>query len=60
MIVSGQYEHHLKHWLDRTQHELYVSFCSEHPNVKIGQMLFERLKQYFVSSKKVFETCSYP
>ena len=23
-IASGQYEHHTKHWLDTTQHELYV------------------------------------
>ena len=43
-IASSQYEHHTKHWLDTTQHELYVSFCSEHPNVKVGQTLFEKLK----------------
>ena len=24
MITFGQYEHHTKHWLDTTQHELYV------------------------------------
>ena len=56
-IASGQYEHHTKDWLDTRQHELYVSFCSEHPNIIIGQMLFEILKQYFVRSNKVFETC---
>ena len=56
-IASGQYEHHKKYWLDTTQHELYVSFCSEHPNVKIGQTLFKRLKPYFVRSNKVFQTC---
>ena len=56
-IAFGQYEHHTKHWLDTTQHELYVSFCSEHLNVKVGQMLFKKLKPYFVRSNKVFQTC---
>ena len=55
-IAPSQYEHHTKHWLDTT-HELYVSFCSEHPNVKVGQTLFKKMKPYFVSSNKVFETC---
>ena len=58
-IASSQYEHHTKHWLDTTQHELYVSFCSEHPNIKIVQILIERLKPYFVKSNKVFETCCF-
>ena len=56
-IAPSQYEHHIKHWLDTTQHDLYVSFCSEHPNVKVGQTLFKKMKPYFVRSKKVFETC---
>lgn len=61
MIAFGQYEHDTKHWLDTTQHELYVSFCSENPNIKIGKTLFERLKPYFMRSNKVFETyfCHY-
>ena len=56
-IAPGQYKHHTKHWLDTTVHELYVSFCSEHPNVKVKKTLFENLKPYFVRSNKVFETC---
>ena len=58
-IAPGQYEHHIKHWLDTTQHELYVSFRSEHPNVKVWQTLFKKLKPYFVRSNKVFETCCF-
>ena len=34
-----------------------MSFCNEHPNVKVGQILFEKLKPYFLRSNKVFETC---
>ena len=56
-IASSQYAHHTKHWLDTKKHELYVSFCSEQPDVKVGQTLFEKLKPYFVRSNKVFETC---
>ena len=56
-VKANHYEHHTKHWLDITQHELYVSFCNEHPNVKFGQTLFEKLKPYFVRSNKVFEIC---
>ena len=56
-VKANLYEHHTKHWLDITQHEMYVSFCSSNPDIKIGQTLFERLKPYYVRRNKVFETC---
>ena len=38
--------------MDTTQHELYVSFCNEHPNVKVGQTLFEKLKAILCKVKQ--------
>ena len=35
-IGPKEYLQHAKHWLDVTQHELYLSFCNFNPNIKIG------------------------
>ena len=56
-IGPKEYIQHAKHWLDVTQHELYLSFCNLNPNIKIGKTMFERLKPYFVKINEYFETC---
>ncbi|XP_071153191.1 uncharacterized protein [Mytilus edulis] len=38
----------MKHVLEKTQTEVYISFKEKYPDLKISQRLFERLKPYFV------------
>ena len=42
------YTSHMKHVLEKTQTEVYISFKEKYPDLKISQRLFERLKPYFV------------
>ena len=35
-VRDNIYEHHTKYWLDITQHEMFVSFCSSNSDIKIG------------------------
>ena len=56
-VRDNHYDRHKKHWLDITQHEMYVSFCTSNLDIKIGKTLFERLKPYFLRRNEVFETC---
>ena len=56
-IGPKEYLQHTKHWLDVTQHVLYLSFLNLNPDTRIGQAMFEILKPYFVKINKYFETC---
>ena len=56
-IGPKEYLQHEKHWLDVIQHELCLSFLNLNLDIKIGQIMFERLKPYFVKINKSFETC---
>ncbi|CAG2251770.1 MAO [Mytilus edulis] len=45
------YTSHMKHVLEKTQTEVYISFKEKYPDLNISQRLFERLKPYFVVPK---------
>jgi hypothetical protein len=39
---------HPKHYLDRSQTDIYLAFKKKHPDVPIGQRRFEMCKPFFV------------
>ncbi|KAH9308100.1 hypothetical protein KI387_036011, partial [Taxus chinensis] len=56
-VTRNNYDEYIKHWLEITQHEMYIKFTEENSDVKIGQRMFENLKPWYVRTDKVLDTC---
>ncbi|PSC67576.1 hypothetical protein C2E20_8791, partial [Micractinium conductrix] len=49
--ANGGWEHHIIHWLECTQTQLYLLFKEQYPGVRVGRTLFCSLKPWYVRPK---------